>query len=97
MPSALRTLLLIAGAVALISGGMAWWVLLPPEWEIPVASVLPRELVKRSEFPPVQAGDCKSCHPQEFEDWSQSQHAHANRLVSPMQDGPAFNPTRTFH
>jgi len=99
MPSALRFLLQIVGAVALLTGGLAWWVLLPPEWERagPVASVLPRELAARSAFPPAGAVECKRCHLLEFNEWASSQHAHANRLVNPLQDGPAFNPTRTFH
>lgn len=96
MPAALRLLLLIMGAVALITGGLAWWVLRPPAWEVPVSSVLPSPLAKRSGFPPEAARACKSCHPQAFEEWGGSQHAHANRLVNPLQDGPAFNPSRTF-
>ena len=99
MPSALRFLLLILGAVALIVGGLAWWVLRTPEWEraVPVSGVLPRELAARSGFPPAGASECKPCHLAEFNEWATSQHAHANRLVNPLQDGPAFNPTRTFH
>ena len=98
MPSALRFLLLIIGLVALLLGGLAWWVLRTPEWEraVPVSSVLPRDLAKRSGFPPADARDCKACHLAEFNEWAASQHAHANRLVNPLQDGPAFNPTRTF-
>ena len=98
MPSALRFLLLIIGLVALLLGGLAWWVLRTPEWEraVPVSSVLPRDLAKRSGFPPADARDCKACHLAEFNEWAASQHAHANRLVSPLQDGPAFNPTRNF-
>lgn len=96
MPAALRLLLLIVGAIALVSGGLAWWVLRPPAWEIPVSSVLPGELVRRSGFPPEEDGACKRCHQQEFEEWSQSQHAHANRLVNPLKDATAFNPSRTF-
>ena len=98
MPSLPRAALLFAGVLVLVIGGGAWWVLRIPEWErtVPVSSVLPRELVKRSEFPPAGARDCKTCHAQQFEEWSQSQHAHANRLVNPVQDAPAFNPTRTY-
>ena len=99
MPAALRFLLLIVGAVALVVGGLAWWVLRTPEWEraAPVSGVLPRELVRRSAFPPAGALECKPCHLPEFNEWAASQHAHANRLVNPLQDGPAFNPTRTYH
>ena len=99
MPSALRFLLLIAAGVALIVGGLAWWVLRTPGWEraVPVSSVLPRELAARSGFPPAGSLECKACHLAEFNEWAASQHAHANRLVNPLQDGPAFNPTRTFH
>lgn len=98
MPSLPRAALLFAGVLLLVIGGGAWWVLRIPEWErtVPVSSVLSRDLVKRSEFPPSGARDCKTCHAQQFEDWSQSQHAHANRLVNPVQDAPAFNPTRTY-
>ena len=98
MPSALRFLLLIIGAVALVLGGLAWWALRTPDWEraVPVSSVLPRELAARSGFPPADARECKRCHLAEFNEWGASQHAHANRLVNPLQDGPAFNSTRTF-
>lgn len=98
MPSALRFLLLIVGTVVLLVGGLAWWVLRPPKWEraVPVSSVLPHALAGRSGFPPAAALECKACHLQEFNEWTTSQHAHANRLVNPRQDGPAFNPTRTF-
>ena len=98
MPAALRFLLLILGVVAAVVGGLVWWVLRPPEWEraVPVSSVLPRKLAARSVFPPAGALDCKACHPAVFNEWATSQHAHANRLVNPLQDGPAFNPTRTF-
>jgi predicted CXXCH cytochrome family protein len=98
MPSLLRTTLLLVGALMVVIGGATWWVLQPPEWErdLPISSVLPRELLRRSGFPPAGAQDCKSCHAQEFEEWSQSQHARANRLVNPLQDGPAFNPTRAY-
>ena len=98
MPPAQRFLLLILGAIALVSGGVAWWVLSTPDWErlAPVSSVLPGELVRRSAFPPAGAQECRACHVAEFDDWSQSQHAHANRLVNSRQDGPAFNPPRIF-
>ncbi|MEI6179083.1 MAG: multiheme c-type cytochrome, partial [Verrucomicrobiota bacterium] len=99
MPSVFRSASLIAGAVALVIGGLAWWILRPPAWEraVPVSSVLPRALAARSGFPPADALTCKPCHREQYEDWSRSQHAHANRLVNPLMDGPAFNNARMFH
>lgn len=93
-----RLLVFALGLVLLASGGILWWVLRPPEWErsVPVSGVLPADLMRRSSFPPAAAQDCKACHLEQFEDWSHSQHAHANRLVSPLLDAKAFNPTRTF-
>ncbi len=98
MSRRLRFPFLIGGAAIILSGVWLWWLTQPPEWEraVPVSSVLPRELLARSAFPPAGAQDCKVCHLEQFEDWSHSQHAHANRLVNPVTDGPAFNPTRIF-
>ena len=98
MSSPLRLLLLVVGMVALLFGAIVWWLMRPPEWErdAPPSGVLPRCLLQKSTFPPADALACKPCHLAQFEDWKSSQHAHANRLVSPLLDGPAFNPTRTF-
>ena len=91
-------LLTILALAIIVFGAITWWLLRTPEWEkaTPLSSVLPRELIARSGFPPAGAVGCKSCHPAQYEDWKISQHAHANRLASPRTDGPAFNPTRTF-
>jgi len=98
MSPPLRLFLLIVGMVALLFGALVWRLLQPPEWErpVPVSEVLPRGLLEKSSFPPAEALACKPCHLTQFEDWKSSQHAHANRLVSPLLDGPAFNPTRSF-
>ena len=98
MPRPLRILVLLIALGGLLFGVLVWWLLRPPQWEksAPVASVLPKELISRSGFPPADALACKPCHLAQFEDWQASQHAHANRLASPLVDGPAFNPTRTF-
>lgn len=40
------------------------------------------------------ADSCRTCHAAEFEDWSRSHHAHANRLVDLDLDRPAFDPAR---
>ncbi len=83
--------------IALAAG--IWWTTRTPAWErfAPVASVLPDDLRARSEFPPAEALSCKACHLAEFEAWMESQHAHANRLVSEAQDQAAFTPPRSFH
>lgn len=98
MFSGFRIPILVLGGLSLIVGATAWWLLRPPEWErsAPAAAVLPGNLVRLSGFPPAGVQDCKTCHLQEFEDWENSQHAHANRLVNPLLDRPAFHPTRTF-
>ncbi|MEI6278777.1 MAG: tetratricopeptide repeat protein [Verrucomicrobiae bacterium] len=94
-----RVLLLIFGLVALLFGALVWGLLRPPEWEraVPVSSVLPPRLLEKSGFPPADALTCKPCHPESFEDWKPSLHAHANRLVNPIKDGPAFNNARGYH
>ena len=98
MSDHLRSVLPGIAILAVLAAGLAWWLLRAPDWErvAPVSSVLPRELADSSTFPPPGALQCKSCHLQEFEDWMNSQHAHANRLVNPLQDRRAFNPARTF-
>lgn len=98
VPTIFRPLVLIAILGASALGTLVWWMLRPPAWEreVPVSSVLPSDLLKRSAFPPAGAQECKSCHMKQFEDWSHSQHAHANRLVSLPLDEKAFNPTRSF-
>lgn len=89
---------LLWGILGLTIGGLVLWVLSPPEWRrlAPVEDVLTPELMRASAFPPADALACKGCHEAEFEDWSSSQHAHANRLVSFDRDRPAFIPSRTF-
>lgn len=64
--------------------------------ELPPAHVINPELASRSAVPSPEAQACAACHPKEVEAWQGSQHAHANRLVSLEQDGPAFNPPRTL-
>lgn len=53
-------------------------------------------LKSRSETPDPRAKACSGCHAQAHEQWLLSQHARANRLVSPALDGPAFTPARTL-
>ena len=48
----------------------------------------------RSAFPDAQALACAKCHAKEFDEWQQSQHARANRLVDSSADSDAFTPTR---
>ncbi|HMP77571.1 MAG TPA: multiheme c-type cytochrome [Kiritimatiellia bacterium] len=48
--------------------------------------VIGRELAARSRVPASEAMDCARCHPKEFEEWQASQHAFANRMVSPGID-----------
>ncbi len=82
-----------------VLGAATFWLVRTPEWErrAPVVSVLPPELVERSGFPPSEAVTCGACHQEIFQEWAESQHAHANRLVSKEEDGPAFNPGRSYH
>lgn len=54
------------------------------------------ELRAKSVFPSPAALACAECHRAEFEAWHDSQHAHANRLVSTAEDGAAFAPERTL-
>ena len=98
IPTHPRFFLSLVGFVVILNGVQVLWLLRPPEWEraVPVSSLLPAVLVKRSCFPPVGAQECKSCHLEQFVDWSLFQHAHANRLVSPLLDEKAFKPTRSF-
>lgn len=41
------------------------------------------------------AQSCKTCHVAEFEDWVESHHAHANRLVNFDLDRSAFDPAQS--
>jgi len=43
-----------------------------------------------SAIPSPRAEQCGRCHPAQLETWKESQHAWANRLLSPERDGPAF-------
>lgn len=89
-------------AVVLVGGllvfGAWWWLWRTPAWHREAAphGVLTPALVERSTFPPDDALRCKECHLEEYELWSGSQHAHANRLVSYREDQKAFNPARTY-
>jgi predicted CXXCH cytochrome family protein len=56
--------------------------------------VIGRELAARSRTPDPGALACAECHRKEYDEWQASQHAHANRLVSPgidraiLENGP---------
>jgi tetratricopeptide (TPR) repeat protein len=52
--------------------------------------VIDDNLRAESRFPPAEALQCGSCHKQQFDDWLNSQHAHANRLIQPASDFSAF-------
>ncbi len=52
--------------------------------------VIDDDLRAASRFPPPEALDCARCHKEQFDDWLDSQHAHANRLIQPASDFPAF-------
>jgi predicted CXXCH cytochrome family protein len=49
-----------------------------------------------SAHPAAGAAACAACHPAAFNEWVESQHAAANRLVSDALDGPAFEPGRSL-
>ncbi len=40
------------------------------------------------------AQSCKGCHAAEFEEWAESHHAHANRLIDLDRDRSAFDPAQ---
>lgn len=94
-----RTGLFLPVLLVLAMCGLTWWWLSPPEWRrlSPVETVLTPELVRASAFPSSDALACRKCHEAEFEEWRNSQHARANRLVSRERDRSAFTPARTFH
>ena len=56
--------------------------------------VIGRALAARSRTPDPGALACAECHRKEYDEWQASQHAHANRLVSPdidraiLENGP---------
>ncbi len=54
--------------------------------------VIDDDLRASSQFPPAEALECARCHKEQFEDWFNSQHARANRLIDPASDFPAFKP-----
>lgn len=66
----------------------------PSGQEIP--PVISTELVRRSAVPSPDAQACAACHPGEVEAWRNSQHAHANRLVTANMDDPAFRTSRNL-
>jgi len=39
---------------------------------------------------------CRDCHRAEYDQWKQSHHASAERLLQPATDQTAFNPSRSF-
>ena len=58
--------------------------------------VITPELATRSAVPSPDAEACLRCHPAEVAAWRSSQHALANRLVSPELDGARFSPERVL-
>ena len=58
------------------------------------APVIREALHTASRIPSPQAKACAQCHKEQFEQWQNSQHAWANRLVSLEKDGAAFTPAR---
>lgn len=61
-----------------------------------VRPVIDAGLRARSAQPSSGAWACAACHPSVFNEWAESQHAVANRLVSEQLDGPAFKPGRSL-
>jgi len=43
------------------------------------------------------SGSCAECHERAYEEWRQSHHAKAQRLLLPELDHEAFEPRRTIH
>ena len=66
----------------------------PPQPEAP--RVITAERAARSVVPDPEAQACAGCHPKETAAWQESQHAHANRMISSAQDGSAFTPPRSL-
>ncbi len=68
-----------------------------PEWRGAHAAppVITGDLARNSAFPPGAAVACGVCHAEQFQAWLPSQHANANRLVSPALDAAAFHPAQT--
>ncbi|MCB1102250.1 MAG: ammonia-forming cytochrome c nitrite reductase subunit c552 [Kiritimatiellae bacterium] len=58
-------------------------------------SVIDDAQCMQSIAPDPNAQACAACHPDIVEAWIASQHANANRLVSPDLDAGAFTPDRT--
>ncbi len=50
-----------------------------------------QELYVKSQIPDQSSQDCSSCHQKQYNDWLNSQHAFANRLVSKEKDQQAFS------
>jgi len=40
------------------------------------------------------SASCKECHEETYAAWAQSDHAHAERLIDPTLDRPAFSPSQ---
>lgn len=60
----------------------------------PTPSPITPALAARSTVPSPDAEACAGCHPAEVAAWRTSQHALANRLVNPRDDGDATPPGR---
>ena len=76
--------------------GVAWWQFHPRTESAAYPSVIPPELIKVSETPPVEARSCIECHAKEVEEWSGSHHANANHLFNSKNDLSAFRRTEIF-
>ncbi len=56
-----------------------------------IPKVITEDLIVKSKFPDETSQKCQSCHLEQFTDWSHSQHAVANRLVTKETDLKPFS------
>jgi len=62
----------------------------------PLPEVIDETLHAKSTVPSPEADSCVKCHPAIVEEWRDSQHANANRLVSDVHDRDVFDPETTI-
>jgi predicted CXXCH cytochrome family protein len=84
----------IPAGIAVALAGLwwgAWWTFHPKIESATFPVVIDSRLRALSSTPPVEGLGCTECHAKEAEEWRQSQHANANRLIDLKIDLPAFN------
>ncbi len=89
---------LIFGAIAILAttGILLWTLGRPAFWKKEESlSAGAHGRIRASHNPGALTSEsCKSCHADIFEEWRESHHAHANRMLDPGRDREAFDPAQ---